>query len=307
MPRAQQLLDELRDTVADVPELGPSRPERSLGVTTLPGMTAPEVLSSPLLRSTSWSGVLKDVQSGEVLWEHNPDTLLRTASVAKVFVLVELADAILAGRLLESTLLDRREVAPVGDSGLWQHLEVSQLATGDVARLVGTVSDNWATNVLINRLGLDAIQRRAQEITSRGSMLHDLVRDERRDGATLSEGCAADWATLFAGLASRTLVSPDVSGLVRGWLSASTDLSMVASALGLDPLSHMEPTHGLRLWNKTGTDDGVRADVGAVISGDRQLAYAVICNWAPDTDAPLPAVISAMREIGNEILGLTGP
>ena len=263
-----------------------------------PGMT---ILDSPALAATTWSVVLQDVESGDVLWEHEPDVLLRTASVAKVFVLVELADAVCSGRLFEHTLLDRREVPRVGDSGLWQHLDVPVLPVGDVARLVGSVSDNWATNVLIGRLGLDAVQRRALEITSLGSMLHDSVRDERPEGTTLSEGCASDWATLFTDLATGVLVSRDVSALVLDWLSTSTDLSMVASAFNLDPLSHA-PTDPLAIWNKTGTDDGVRADVGVVRAGDRQLAYAAICNWAPDTDEPRGAVMSAMRQMGNEIL-----
>ena len=139
-------------------------------------------------------------------------------------------------------------------------------------------------------------------------MLHDRVRDERPPGTpdTLSVGCASDWATLFADLVSGVVVSSAVSELVLGWLSTSMDLSMVASAFGLDPLSHAHarPTDGLRLWNKTGTDHGVRADVGAVVTEDRQLAYAVICNWPPDTDAPRAAVQDAMGEIGNEILAL---
>jgi beta-lactamase class A len=126
------------------------------------------ILDSPALRSTTWSVAVRDIGSGDVLWQHRPDTLLRTASVAKVFVLVELADAIGAGRLAEGALLDRREVAPVADSGLWQHLTVPVLPAGDVARLVGTVSDNWATNVLINRLGLDAVQARAQGLAQHG-------------------------------------------------------------------------------------------------------------------------------------------
>ncbi len=282
-------------------------------------MAALEILSSPSLSATSWSIVVQDARSGEVLWQHDPHVLLRTASVAKVFVLVELADAILAGRLSESVLLDRRRVAPVGDSGLWQHLEVTELPAGDVARLVGTLSDNWATNVLIERLGLDSIQRRARETATRGSMLHDLVRDERTDATTLSLGCASDWATLFAGLVSGTLVSSGVSELVGGWLSTSADLSMVASAFGLDPLSHVQPTHGLRLWSKTGTDEGVRAEVGALLVGDQRLAYAVICNWTHDAEdahdaehtqdpeEPRQAVMAAMREIGEEILRLVRP
>ena len=59
---------------------------------------------------------------------------------------------------------------------------------------------------------------------------------------------------------------------------------MVGSAFvehaGLDPIAHHESLGGaLRLWNKTGTDAGVRADVGVVsrgtsvhrVGGSRQL------------------------------------
>ncbi len=247
---------------------------------------------------------MRDVRSGEVLLQHDPDTLLRSASVAKVFVLVELADAIVQGRLSAGELLDRRDVSPVGDSGLWQHLSTPVLPAGDVARLVGTVSDNWATNVLIERLGLPAVQARAHDLAPGGSMLHDLVRDERPAGTTLSKGCGSDWASLFAGLAAGRLVSPDVSGLVLGWLGASADLSMVASAFGLDPLSHTEPTDGVTLWNKTGTDGGVRADVGVVDVRGRQLAYAALCNWSPEDEAPRVAVMTAMQALGNRVVEL---
>ena len=61
-----------------------------------------------------------------------------------------------------------------------------------------------------------------------------------------------------------------VSRRLRRWLSANTDLSMVASAFCLDPLAHFEPDRGIMLVNKTGTNAGVRADAGRV-DGTRGL------------------------------------
>src|SRR5688500_11044511 len=106
-------------------------------------------LSLELLPGIDWSVSVVDLGSGEVLASHEPDRLLSTASVGKVFVLVELADWLRSGELAADEPLDRRAVPPVADSGLWQHLSTDVLPLVDVARLVGAVSDNLATNVLL--------------------------------------------------------------------------------------------------------------------------------------------------------------
>ena len=63
--------------------------------------------------------------------------------------------------------------------------------------------------------------------------------------------------------------------LVAGWLGRNADLSMVPSGLHLDPLAHVG-----RLRNKTGTDEGVRADAGRLPTPRGAIAYAVIANWS---------------------------
>jgi beta-lactamase class A len=86
--------------------------------------------------------------------------------------------------------------------------------------------------------------------------------------------------------------------LVLGWLAAGSDLSMVAGGLGLDPLAHAAADRGLLLRHKTGTDTGVRADVGLVEGPRAALAYAVLANWEPAAGDPRDAVLAAMREVG---------
>ena len=224
-------------------------------------MTLAEVLAPTLARGVRWS-----VQVGEEA--HEPDLLLRTASVGKVFLLVVLSERIAAGELDERQPVDRRRVPRVEDSGLWQDLATDVLPLVDVARLVGTVSDNWATNALIDVVGLEPVRDCAARLAPGGSALHDLVRDERgpEHPRTLSEGCASDWVAIL----------PTLDERVRAWLSSGVDLSMVASAYGLDPLAHREDPE-VRLLNKTGTSDGVRADIGLVGT----TPYAAIANWDP--------------------------
>lgn len=268
------------------------------------------LLAADALRGTRWSVELRDATSGTTLVALEPHRLLRTASVAKVYLLIEVAVRLAAGGLDPLQPVDRRAIAPVADSGLWHRFAGDVLPLVDVAELVGATSDNLATNALLELVGLDAVRARAARHAADGSTLHDRVRDVRgaADPPTLSEGSAADWVTLLAGLKRGSVESPRVSETVLGWLAAGTDLSMVASAFGLDPLSHAcGPDRGIAVWNKTGADAGVRADVGVLDGGSRTLVYAAICNWSPHAgDDPRDDVLAAMRGIGASLRSAAG-
>lgn len=265
------------------------------------------ILQRPRLAATTW-GVAVSALDGSAAYEQGAGALLRTASVAKLFLLVEVATRIEDGLLDPALLLHRDTVERVGDSGLWQHLTVPALPVADLARLVGTLSDNWATNALLQHVGIEAVLRRAAALAPGGSALLDRVRDVRGpdDPGTLSIGCAADWVAIMAGLARGEVVSAAVSHRVLDWLAGGADLSMVGGAFGLDPLAHVAPDRGLRLWSKTGTDTGVRADVGVVTGPRGGLAYAVICNWEGGEADPRDEVLAALRDLGAELRASCG-
>ncbi|MEI7054810.1 serine hydrolase [Nocardioides sp. CCNWLW239] len=245
--------------------------------------------------STEWSVLAVEIGSGEVLLETAPDLLLPTASVGKLFLLHHLAELLDDDPSLARRMLRKDSVAPVADSGLWQHLDAPALTVADCARLVGAVSDNLATNVLLDHVGLAPVQAVAARSAPGGSMLNDVVRDVRapEDPPMLSIGCAADWVHYFR--------TPHPT--VLSWLAPSTDLSMVSSAFGLDPLAHAEPVpagpaDALQVWSKTGTDDGVRAEVGLLEVDGRRAAYAVICRF----EGEVVPVLRRMREYGTLLL-----
>ncbi|WP_433383513.1 serine hydrolase [Actinoplanes sp. CA-142083] len=223
---------------------------------------------------------------------HQPDLQLRTASVGKLLLLFETARRITGGELDPSEPLPRNPALAVADSGLWQHLISPALPVADVATLIAAVSDNYATNVLLERIGLASVTAMAERLGLRHTALHDRVRNGRGPDhpATLSTGTAAELHAVMRRLARRELLDPASDALVDGWLAISTDLSMVASAFHDDPLAH---AHGVR--NKTGTDDGVRADVG--YRGD--LTYAVLANWDPAAGDATAEVMDGMRAIGQ--------
>ncbi|MEZ5343726.1 MAG: serine hydrolase [Acidimicrobiales bacterium] len=261
----------------------------------------PEVQGGPR-GDVARSATVIDLLTGRTLLTQAGSAERSTASVPKLLVLVELAARIEHDPAEATRLLDRRGVEPVGDSGLWQHLGVDELAVDDVARLVGAVSDNLATNVLINHIGLQAIASRGSKLNMTVTELHDIVRDHRAAPAPkrLSTGSSDDLARLMAWLYNdRSAVGPRV----LEWMSHSVDLSMVAGAFGLDPLSHgCLADRGFEIWSKTGTDDGVRADVGIVKHGNAALAYAAIANWSPSgLDHERDDVLASMDRFGTQL------
>ena len=216
-----------------------------------------------------------------------------------MLLLITVAEQLETGALAGDQVLSREDVPPVADSGLWQHLAVDALPVTDVCALVGATSDNLATNVLVDAVGLDAVRATARRLGMTKTALHDVVREHRgpEHPAALSTGTAAELVQLFTMLDEASDISPTAAQQVRQWLSTNNDLSMVASAFGLDPLAHTAGDRGITLWNKTGTNDGVRCDVGVVHRASTSVTYAVLANWNPQgpSDPIRDEVLSAMN------------
>lgn len=251
----------------------------------------------------TWSIVAIDLRDERRIVEHSPDQILKTASVPKILLLWEISSRLDTGALKPDLLIDRRSTAQVGDSGIWQHLAVDSLPLTDVAAFVGAFSDNLATNALIDLVGLDPLTDTAEKLGCTHTRLNDYVRDHRLPGThpgSISQGTSRELASLCAELEMSSRNGATTAGRVVEWLRHGVDYSMVLNTFGLDPLSHYEPENGVRVWSKTGTDAGVRADVGVIEGAATSVAYSVIANWEPDTVA-VEDILECMGNIGNLI------
>lgn len=245
-----------------------------------------------------------DLASGRVLFSVDDHVVMPTASIGKVLLLVEVAAKLRAADLGALTILDRTVSDSVGESGIWQHLQAPSLPVADLAALVGGTSDNLATNVLIRAVGLDSVRARTEQLGLTRTALLDLVRDHRGpdDAPQLSVGSAKELTWLFTALARGEVVDAETSERVLAWLSLNADLSMVAGAFGLDPLAHRQSDHGLLLVNKTGTDAGVRSEVGVLRGPRAGVVYAVSMHFADTLLSSRLAVLDGMRAVGLDLL-----
>jgi beta-lactamase class A len=248
----------------------------------------------------AWSICIRDA-TGQELAARNPDTSMRIASVGKVLLLAEVARQCDAGELTGTELLARDPELWVADSGIWQYLQADQLSIHDLCVLVASVSDNVAANVLLKHIGFERLHKLSDALGLTCTTLLDYVRDHRGPGdvPTLSMGSAAELSRLMSRLVRKELISRTVSEQLTAWLAMGVDLSMVASAFGFDPLAHAGSDRGLSIRNKTGTDTGIRADVGAVGWANTWFSYAVIANWEVADPGLRDTALSTMRTIGQ--------
>jgi beta-lactamase class A len=250
------------------------------------------------------SASVRDLATDRALVEIDDRIVLPTASVGTVLLLIEVSARLSARDDSGYGIVDKPPAGLVGGAGVWQHLQVPALPIVDLAALVGSSSDNLATNLLLNRVGLDAVRARTESLGLTRTALLDLARDTRSpdDAPQLSVGSTDELARLFGMLAREEVVDAVTSQRVMGWLSLNSDLSLVAGAFGLDPLAHRTSDHSTLLVNKTGSDVGVRSEAGALRGRRAAVSYAVSVHFDDESLARRLSVVDAMRSVGEELL-----
>jgi len=254
------------------------------------------------------SAVVRDLDSGEDLLAVDETVALPVAQVGALLLLVEVAAQLEDGTL--SPLASVARTGPVGDdvlpgaSGLWPYLRRDALSVVDAAALVGAVRDGSAVTALVGRIGLEAVRARAEGLGLRRTALLDRARPARGpdDAPDLAVGTADELAGLVARLVRGEVVDRAVSDRVLGWASLSTDLTLAASAFGLDPGSHRLRDHDLQLVHATGAAPGVRSEVGVLRGPRRGVAWATTVTFDDLTLGHRLRVLDGYRAIGTDLL-----
>lgn len=250
------------------------------------------------------SASVLDLETGAPLLSIDDRIVVPIGQAGTVLLLVE-ASARITTRAVEGLgILDKPDSDAVSGAGLWQRMQVPTLPLRDLGLLVGATGDRLATNVLLREIGMDAIRSRTESFGLSRTGLLDLVRDRRGpdDAPQFSVGSTAELAWLFSALARGRIVDSVTSQRVLEWLSAGSDLSMVASAFGLEPLAHRSSSHGVSLVNITGSEVGLRADVGLLQGPRAGVAYAVTVEFDERGLNDRLRALEALRTVGSELL-----
>lgn len=128
--------------------------------------------------------------------EINSSEKYNSASCIKVFILVELFRQVHLGlkSLDEKIKYDRKNF--VNGSGVIQYLTPGlELSVRDIATLMMIISDNIATNIMIDYLGIDNINRTIKELGCLDTELY--CKFESVEDKTFSKTTTKDYAHIF--------------------------------------------------------------------------------------------------------------
>jgi beta-lactamase class A len=216
--------------------------------------------------------LITDLTSGERVASRLAEQAFPTASTIKLAILYELLEQAEAGRmeLDEPRPLERAEV--VGGSGVLQHLSQPSLSLRDHAALMMIVSDNTATNVCIDAVGMEHVNTRMKAFG-----LDIRLRRKMMDSAAAARGDenVASPAAL-AGIAAR-LWKGD------GLTPASRDYALEVLRKVNGAIRSAVPSR-VRVASKTGSLSGVRAEAAVVELEGRPFSVAVMTTYLRDDE-----------------------
>lgn len=208
-------------------------------------------------------GIYIDDLRGNVI-RINAEEKFETASAVKLFVLAALFERVELGDVSLSDLLEYRKEHMIDGSGILNSLEIgTKLSLKNVATLMIIVSDNIATNMLIDFLGVDAINGCIQRLGCRDTILHNRIDFAKYD--RLGTSTPADYASLWERMAQGTLIGRRASEEMLAICRQQRYNSMLTKNLPpyyLDPDNYEEEI--IYVASKSGSMDACRNDGGIV-------------------------------------------
>lgn len=222
---------------------------------------------------------VKDLNTGET-FEHQAHKTMPTASLIKFPLMIAAYQAIEEGTADPATLIELKESDKVPGSGiLTTHFsDGTKISLRDAIQLMIVYSDNTATNLVANEIGLDKTAALMEKLGYPETKLHSFVfkREssvfpERSIKFGLGSSTPADMASLLAKLQKRELVSQEASEKMLAHLYACADKSTFPRYLPNVKIAH-----------KTGATNEVRTDAGIIDGPKGPIVVCVMTNQNKD-------------------------
>jgi beta-lactamase class A len=229
------------------------------------------------------------------------DETFPTASLIKVAVLVTLFDLVDKGQVSLDDKLTLLKIDKVPGSGTLQFMHDGLEPTvRDAAWLMSTISDNTATNLILDKVGIRRIWEKMDSLGLPHTRIHAKVFLARftsvAPDSTAKYGLGVttpnEMARLFALLANGRAVGPKADSTMLEILAHNEDNALLQRFVG-----------GVRAPHKTGATDQVRTECSLFYLQSRVVACVLTKEnqdqrWVMDNEAQL-----TLARMGQAIAG----
>jgi beta-lactamase class A len=250
----------------------------------------------------------KNLKTGQAygLRENDP---VRTASTIKLAIMIECFFEASEGKLDWKEPITLPETEKVSGSGVIQDFSAGDsFPIRDLMNMMIVVSDNTATNLILNRISGQAVNERLEGLGLTETRVMRKILGDRSDlkpnvSGVTSEGAKPENAKWGIGRSSPKEMVGLLEKIYRGEL-----VNRAASDEMLAVLKHQRDHNAIGRYrkdtviaNKSGALDHLRSDVGIVYTKNGPVAIAVTVEnipeitWTPDNPGEL--LIASLSEI----------
>jgi beta-lactamase class A len=213
---------------------------------------------------------------------------VRTASTIKLPILCSIADSIARGKAKWTDLLTVTKENKVSGSGIIAS-EISdgiQLPIRDIANLMIVLSDNTATNLILDRFPADSVNAYLDTIgikTTRS--MRKILGDGPATGYSAA-GKLPENKKYGIGMSSPHDMVAILEKLDRGEIVSPEASKEILAVLGRcqDGNGARRRLQGMKIANKTGALDALRSEVALVYSPGGKIALAITVDGIPKPD-----------------------
>jgi len=230
-----------------------------------------------------------DLESGARLG-HRADEPFPTASLIKVPILVTLFDLVARDLISLDDPLTVLRIDKVGGAGQLQFMhDGAGITVRDAAWLMTTISDNTATNLLLDRIVIRRVWAKMDSLGLRRTRVHHksflrAIASVAPDSSArygLGVSTPNEMARLFELLARGQAVDPRADSTMLDILAHNEDGALLQRFVS-----------DLRSPHKTGADDGIRTECALWTLPDRVIACVLTkenadLRWNIDNEAQL--------------------
>lgn len=251
----------------------------------------------------TWSGDVvfagRNISTGKTIaWQAEKSTA--TASCIKLQILAALMSEVEKGRQSLDRIITVKASDLVGGSGVLRHLSTGvTMSLRDVATLMIILSDNSATNIVIDLIGLDTINHVISEIGLTSTRLVNRVDFGRigNDSTKFAVSTADDFLTTLTAIAEARLISAQASQTIREIMSRQHYVDLLPRKLPHNPYAGGRGTQpDLTVAGKTGFYSGFRGDAIIV---ERSGVTVVMTAFARGDDPSFLADNAVARFMGD--------
>lgn len=254
-------------------------------------------------------GIAFETLDGRLTWSSRGDDVFHAASTMKIPVMIELFLQVREGKLkLSDSLPIRNEfhslvdgsvftLKPADDSETDLYEAVGQTRTlSQLCDLMVTVSSNFATNLLIQKLGVDNIRATVTSLHADGMDIKRGVEDQKAfDKAINNTTTARGLATLLVAIANGKAVDADSSAQMVEILERQKFNEGIPAGV----------PKNVRVAHKTGEITKIHHDAGIVYAA-RPFVIVVLVRGIVDFQQSSALIADVTRDLYQVSQGVTG-